>query len=792
MASEEDKQDFEYRRNPPKFADQGDIGMSDNPFGGSSSGSDNPFGSSSGGGGGDNPFGGGGGDNPFGGGGTNPYEAAGAGGIGSTPGSAFGAPTMPGQMGGPQQPQEKKTAEDVFYSTIGGAASGSFKGAKSFSQSFGESNASVFAKTGNKSLKIGMAVSAISLILLLMSIVFPIYNTVTLLCGGLVSSMIGLAIFGLTYEKAKEEQDKESQDEEIATDGFIQVEDDDDDDEWEDEEEFDDGIIEIEDDDNDDWLEDDDEDEVLEPVSAMSLEEAKERLTDLEPGMQTRAHLFERYSMVLPNLTPKYDEWTVYEDGEEYFVDMESYLREAAEVTGIAREDDMPYLSRLRENYFIIQVTCDRPNQKFKAQETANELAKIYGSRVLDDDSGDSTYARVQTSGREVTMTIFKGTSNIIVTLKDTYKEVGKWVSDPSVKMPVVLGINEIGKVWTVDFSKIYSALISGMPRSGKSWETTAILLQIAMYCSPREVNYYVCDTKNDLSDYQNMNIPHIKEFAGTVDKILSMLDWIVNVEGPRRKRIIGSESDVNYNDFISKFPEKASEIPRLYFIIDEMMALTSELSGDGDRKKQFNDYLRTIVSQFPGMGIYFIGIPHRVNDKVVPKDVYALVPCNIAVMAEEDDIKNAIGATKRDFPYALTEQGESALKISGVNKGRASYSRGIAVATENEDNRRVMEFIRAMWSRLDHEYYHGPRQDFLDKKKDIFDGYNCGCESHGGVGNTKKPTSKGKNRTPESLSGDTGPLSGISGGYTDDPVSIKDAGPDITDDWDEEEFPLV
>lgn len=75
MASEEDKQDFEYRRNPPKFADQGDIGMSDNPFGGSSSGSDNPFGSSSGGGGGDNPFGGGGGDNPFGGGGTNPYES---------------------------------------------------------------------------------------------------------------------------------------------------------------------------------------------------------------------------------------------------------------------------------------------------------------------------------------------------------------------------------------------------------------------------------------------------------------------------------------------------------------------------------------------------------------------------------------------------------------------------------------------------------------------------------------------------------------------------------------------
>lgn len=781
MANQEDREAFEYRRNPPKFADQGDSTMSSfDSFGGGSGGGDEP--------------------NPFGGGGDNPYQGSSGspstggdpfgsfGGFGSsTPGSAFGAPTMPGQMD-PQQSKQNRSSDEVFFDSIVGGAKGIGRGSKAFGASLAESNAAVFAKTGNKAIRFGLGFTVFGGIVMLLSLFLPLHNGLGIACGGLVSSMVGLVIFGSTYDKAKSEQsDVPSSDlepdMEVADDGFIDMSDasiDDSEDDFFDSGDIDDGWIE----DDDDFIDDDEP-----PEPELTVDEAKDRLSEMSPGMQTREHLFERYSMVLPNMTPNYDNWEQFTTDDDEFVDMETFLLEAAEVMGVTREDDMPVLETLRENPFVVEVVCERRNKSMKAEDTGKELARIYADRVMGSDDVDSCYARTTTSGRRVTILIFKGTSNVVVTLKDTYKEVRDWVRDTDVRMPVVLGVNEKGVVWKVDFSKLYSALISGMPRSGKSWETLAILLQIAMYCSPREVNFYIGDTKNDLSDYQNMNIPHIKEFAGTTDSILSMLEWVVNVEGPRRKKLIGSQADVNYNDFTARNPDLVSEMPRMYIIIDEMMALTSELNDDKELKSRFNSYLKTIVSQFPGMGIYFIGIPHRVNNNVIPKDVYALVPCNIAVMASENDIKNAIEATPREFPYTLTEPGESAMRISGVNKGKPIYSRGIAISSSNSQNREIMEFIRSMWSRLDHEYYHGPRQDVLDKKMDNFDDYLCGCDSHGG---SHRVSGKKKNSKVDDSSkvGGRGILAGITGGYVEE---VEDGKIDVTDDWaDDDDVPVL
>lgn len=778
MVSQSDRDAFEYRRNPPEFEDQEDSSMgSFSAFGAEPDTEPNPFGEPS------NPYGSADGSNPLGG-----QDAFGA------PGSAFGSPSTPGGMpGADQQQKQPQNTEDAIFGALASGAKGVGRGSKAFAESVAESNARVFAKTGNRTIRLGMGVSVLGAILLVFGFFMPIYNGLSILAGGIVTTIIGLLIFAFTYDKAKEDQeaspefaptdatdggffdDSILEPEEELADSWDEFEDDDDT-EWEEDEVFDDGWIE----DEDDGFNDDHDTE-----PEISVEEAKERLDEMTPGMQTRAHLFERYGMVLPHVTPGFDEWTEIDVDEDMFVNIETYLIEAAEVTGLSERDDPPTLDSLRENNYVLEVVYIRDNKKVNAERIGEELASIYASRVAKKPGHAAIYAKTMTSGKEVTTYIFKDSGGVVVSLKDTYKEVGEWVRNPDVAMPVVLGVSEDGEVWKVDFSKLYSALISGMPRSGKSWQTTAIFLQIAMYCSPKEVNFYMADTKNELSDYHSMNIPHIKEFAGTIDEIMSMMEWIVNVEGPRRKNVIGaSGGEVNYNDYIESNPDRVEDVPRLYFVIDEMMALTSSLSEDKDRKALFNSYLKTIVSQFPGLGIYFIGIPHRVNNNVIPKDAYALIQCNIAVLAKEEDVKNAIGVTKREFPYNLTNLGESAIKIDGVNGGNVAYSKGIAIAPTNSKNREITEFIRSMWSRLDHEWYHGPRQDELDKKNDIFDGYVCGHESKGGI----RAAAKGRKNKKKAIAGSSGILGGLKGGYVEE-ESIRD----ITEDWpNDDDVPLI
>ena len=69
--------------------------------------------------------------------------------------------------------------------------------------------------------------------------------------------------------------------------------------------------------------------------------------------------------------------------------------------------------------------------------------------------------------------------------------------------MPVVLGINPQGKVIAVDFKKLESILTTGPPRVGKSWFVQAVLTQLCAFVPPSELNIYICDPKEGISDFK-------------------------------------------------------------------------------------------------------------------------------------------------------------------------------------------------------------------------------------------------------------------------------------------------
>lgn len=90
-----------------------------------------------------------------------------------------------------------------------------------------------------------------------------------------------------------------------------------------------------------------------------------------------------------------------------------------------------------------------------------------------------------------------------MVTIKDTYRYTKDFVLDTKNEMPIILGIDAEGKAITKDFKTINSILVTGMPRSGKSWFVQSRLTQMMFYMKPSELNFYICDPKDDISDFK-------------------------------------------------------------------------------------------------------------------------------------------------------------------------------------------------------------------------------------------------------------------------------------------------
>lgn len=822
--SDRDRDEFNFRRNKPEFADQGDSGMSSswedsNPYG-SSGGSlgSSDFGSASAGSGGGlgAMFGATSSEAPSADsmGGLGGFDAGGGlGGFGSD--SAFGGGAGFGGFGGMQQEQAQSRPESIgdVAGVIGSKAlKSSAEAAKTFTASVSDANSRVFNKSAYFVILSGASYLGIVLLLMLMSLFAGFKNTGSLVIGGILAAGTGLLVLSITQESAKAHAAMEDGGEQIDLNddppgGYQDFP------TYEPEESnidsfaSDSGDISSDDDDDNWWDSADDEEEgssgELVP-DAVDVDDAISNLGEVPAGMYTRQYLYEQYSKILPKVNPSFSSWTDYDLSDDMVVSFESYLIEAAEVLNAKNCEDIQ-ITELRSNDFLYEITLTRPD-RVEVGRYATEFSNIYASRDVKDEFNQpnkNVYTRTHTSGRYLTIMLFKGDGGGMVSVADTWgdKRVKDMFLNPDIQIPMVLGVNEMGIANIIDFSEVYSALMSGLPRKGKSWAILMMLMQMCAFSSPREVTLYIGDNKAETSDFYGLQLPHIKQFESDPNRILEMLKWVVQVEGVRRKKIIGGDGgEVNYNNYIKANPAAVDGMPRLYVLVDEMMSL-AESFEDGDKKKEYFGYLKSIVSQLPGMGIYFIGIPHKVKDYVIPRAVYTLIPFNINVGGDVDDVTDALQCKPAAFPYRLSQVGESAAKVDNLNGAKPFYNKGTVITKDKKTNDKIFEFIRYMWAKLDHDFYHGPRIDMHDQKNDRFDNYECNCKSHGGV---KTLGSRGESgsvsmsdlgiRGTVGASGPRGGFDSTSGGTKfGSSASLRRDGnesmPDVAEDWDIPDF---
>lgn len=639
----------------------------------------------------------------------NPFST----GVGN-PAAQGGIPTANGFQ---QQPQmQGQSTEDKFWSAVGAGAKGSMSFGKELISSMKTFTPRWYSEWGRTVLITGIIVAGAGFILKLAGLSVGLKISI----GGLFSSAGGVLIWLFKTEDAKNYTSK-YKDENNSNQSFNNPSDmmpvsdgfDDNGIGFQDStpasdfpstdfgsEDFDsygnedDDIYGIGGDDDDDYYGGMVEDE---PQEGMNAEDALNSLPDIPKGMYERKYLWDMFTKVLPTMNPGFSEMHEIDDTEDAFLYWGDKLREAAAVAG-CKEDYLPELLRLQENLFTVIVTCDRP-QGFKPEAVATELANIYA--YSDGEKNENVFAKVDTVGAECRITIFNGASAMI-SLKDMMLQEESFILDNKNYIPVILGVDQLGRVIKADFKKIESVIITGMPRSGKSWFCQAVLTQMCAFVPPSELNLYICDPKEGISDFKAFTLPHVKKFVSGDDNIVATLRNLVKVEAPRRKKIIGDAGFVNIWDYKERYPD--IKMPIIYVVIDEVVTLASRM--DKETNNEFRMLLRELISQLPALGIRAFLIPHILNNDIIEKKTSALVPCKISVCGNAEHIEAATGSKPKEFPYKLVNKGDMAVKLAGFNN--TLYVHGPALTDSNPKNNELFDYLRRVWSKLEPEEVAG------------------------------------------------------------------------------------
>lgn len=626
----------------------------------------------------------------------------------------------------PQNQQQKRgmTDEEVFDSMVKGAKAvgkGSVKVSKGLVEVFSGNSYKDLFTINTRIIKVSGSCTIIGLLFSIIGL-FTGYpkNALPFFLGSLLTVGLSFGTYGGILEKSvkevqKEKVKKEKQKEEQEDIPFNDIEEDtsEDTDNWYNEDE----------DESNGWdFGDDDEDEFdfsgggsildTEGVSfdtpdfseqeELSVDEALKTIPEIDKHTQTRQFLFEQYMKVLPKITPSFSEMVTLSEDSYDFLSFYELLRKASALVGIKEEYDYVELLEVRENKLIYQLVSDRkPSIRKYEEQIAEELANMYSRDKYGALIHEGSYATVNSVGDQYIINLFKG-DNIMVSLADIYLKEKDYILNTDVRMPAIWGINELGNVWKCDLCNIYSLIVSGEARTGKSWRVQSLILQMCMFNSPRDVVFEVFDVKGKTSDYVDMfrYMPHFKKFLSEPIDILKRLRYICEVESKRRESILAQYNAKSLDDLKKVHPEV--ELPYLYILIDEMAGLQAKLGRDKELKDEYQDCLKEIITQFPNLGIKLFLVPHRIINEIINKTTYMLVGCRVSVKASFEDMKASMGITKSSFPYTLSKRGDMALKVPSINNGKPVYSHGEVITTTNDGNNEIFRFVGELWKRLE------------------------------------------------------------------------------------------
>ena len=202
-----------------------------------------------------------------------------------------------------------------------------------------------------------------------------------------------------------------------------------------------------------------------------------------------------------------------------------------------------------------------------------------------------------------------------------------EWWQRRSAKyIEIPFGVSEdrqIQKLKITQESGQNSAVVIGIPGSGKSVFLHALICNAAINYSPYELNMYLIDFSGvEFNSYALHNLPHARVIAPEAEREfgLSILNELVE-EGARRMELCRNNDVSNIVDLKAKNP--SLHIPRLLVIIDEFQKIF-EIENDLI-SREANAKIHTIIQEFRKFGINLVLATQKLpSSSILPKDLIA------------------------------------------------------------------------------------------------------------------------------------------------------------------------
>lgn len=657
---------------------------------------------------------------PFGGGGFSPQPPGGPRPFG---GGGFGTPMQPQQ---PMGQQGQKTAEDMFWDGAKNVATG----AKTFMGALQEAFSGKSYMSLAKSTVIMIKTSAVGAVIGAVGMVLGFFlsicaNGLAVILGALLNIATGLIIYPFLYNRGRDEVLQEDNAPITPEPVFAQQAPsfDDEDADWSDEAQDDEFQDDWESDDDDDAPTFEEEEEPEEPISEpVNPLDAIRQLPDYEPHTQTRSCLYDHYMRVLPFMHPNFQQAKKVDDSSQLWDDIQKQIITECQKMGID-EDDIPTIDSIVENGFMYTIRFSTTVKTLLSPANRDEVAnQIALQLMVDMTTGmqkrgyEGFTGRSNVIGTNVFLYIFKGSkSETLVSLADASRVSKDEILNPSIMMPVICGVGEQGQIHMTDYSTVESQIITGQPRSGKSWQAQSIVAQMCMYSSPRDLIFEVFDVKGTSSDFYLMApwLPHFRVFRSDPKAIVERMKYLVEEEARRRSEILARYKDegvINIKDLHKSHPEV--DMPYLYIIIDEMKTLSGRLETIANTEKDYKNiykeykaYLGEIATKTPNLGIRGIYVAHRLVENIIPKTVHEMIGSKMLVRAPKDDIEAQL-AKREQFTYKLVQPGDMAMKDIGMTRGAVVYNHGLGITMDNNGNQNFYRYIGEVWRKFEPEFH--------------------------------------------------------------------------------------
>lgn len=205
-----------------------------------------------------------------------------------------------------------------------------------------------------------------------------------------------------------------------------------------------------------------------------------------------------------------------------------------------------------------------------------------------------------------------------------------------------------------VDFTKVPHVMIGGTTGSGKTTCINDIILSMMYTYSSDEVQFFIIDTKKELSIYADC--PHVLDSAFKKKDIPRVLKEIMN-EYEERLDILNGTNIEEYNRY-----KRKNKLPHIIAILDE----ADQVLGSSEKHlaSESHKVIKEIAAESRSLGMHLI----LASQKPVKANIDTLIKSNIPgrIALKMESIPDSRAVLQSNDAAILKGEGDGLLQVNG------------------------------------------------------------------------------------------------------------------------------